>query len=156
MSKRRKGLKKFGAFATGILLILTVLLFHGTVQAGLMESYIARLSTDDHFNSRGERLTSAAAIIRQDRANFHKFGIRDPEDTDDNFFTSAENRAALERFLKRGVTTKAAYREIVNGTPLIKVEIYWTGSGNYVDVRIIEFSGGTEDPLRRGTGSIHE
>src|SRR5438309_1903209 len=32
----------------------------------LIESYIAFLSEADHFNSNGQRLTSAAAIIRQD------------------------------------------------------------------------------------------
>jgi hypothetical protein len=46
----------------------------------LMESYVAFLSEADHFNSNGERLRSAAAIIRQDRANFHRFGRRDPDD----------------------------------------------------------------------------
>lgn len=47
-----------------------------TVQAReLIESYIALLSDADHFNSSGQRLTSAAAIIRQDRANYHLFGI---------------------------------------------------------------------------------
>jgi hypothetical protein len=35
----------------------------------LIGSYVALLSETDHFNSNGQRLTSAAAIIRQDRAN---------------------------------------------------------------------------------------
>jgi len=46
----------------------------------MVESYVAFLSEADHFNSNGERLRSAAAIIRQDRANFHRFGRRDPDD----------------------------------------------------------------------------
>ena len=45
-----------------------------TVQAqalgAFVESYTARLSERDHYNSNGQRLLSAAAIIRQDRANF--------------------------------------------------------------------------------------
>ena len=52
----------------------------------LLESYVALLSERDHFNSSGQRLTTAAAIIRQDRANFHRFGLRDPGDEDDTFF----------------------------------------------------------------------
>src|SRR3984957_18842556 len=44
----------------------------------LIGSYVALLSEADHFNSNGQRLTSAAAIIRQDRANYHRYGIRDP------------------------------------------------------------------------------
>src|SRR3984885_5074198 len=68
----------------------------------LIGSYVALLSEADHFNSNGQRLTSAAAIIRQDRANFHRFGIRDPEDQDDTFFADEGNRAALERMLENG------------------------------------------------------
>jgi hypothetical protein len=34
----------------------------------LIGSYVALLSEADHFNSSGQRLSSAAAIIRQDRA----------------------------------------------------------------------------------------
>lgn len=59
----------------------------------LIGSYVARLSETDHFNSSGQRLTSAAAIIRQDRANFHRFGIKDPEDEGDAFFADEGNRA---------------------------------------------------------------
>ena len=43
----------------------------------LIESYTALLSEADHFNSSGQRLTSAAAIIRQDRANYYRYGVRD-------------------------------------------------------------------------------
>jgi hypothetical protein len=63
------------------------------------ETYYARLSGADHFNSRGQRLKSAAAIIRQDRANYHRFNVRDDEDTGDSYFSSKSNRAALERML---------------------------------------------------------
>ena len=39
------------------------------------ETYTARLSPADHYNSNGVRLHSAAAIIRQDRANYYVYGI---------------------------------------------------------------------------------
>ena len=51
----------------------------------LLGIYVARLGSNDHFNSSGKRLTSVAAIIRQDRANFHKLGLRDIEDQNDFF-----------------------------------------------------------------------
>src|SRR5256886_13583841 len=54
-----------------------------------VESYVAFLSEADHFNSSGERLRTAAAIIRQDRANFHRFGRRDQADESDSFFADA-------------------------------------------------------------------
>lgn len=103
----------------------------------LVESYIARLSANDHFNSSGERLTSPALIIRQDRANFHKFGVRDAEDQNDVFFQNAGNRELLQQFLSRGRTSSSAYRMIVNGQPLIRVDIYRTRGGDYVNVDII-------------------
>jgi hypothetical protein len=102
-----------------------------TVQAqGLgayVESYTARLSERDHFNSNGQRLRSAAAIIRQDRANFYVYGFRDSEDEPDPYFSSKGNRARLEEMLVNGRTTPEAIDRVVNGTPLIRVDIYATG-----------------------------
>lgn len=102
----------------------------------LIESYTARLSRADHFNSSGERLTSPAAIIRQDRANVHKFGIADPEDEGDRYFASMANRGLMERLLERGRTSASARRAIVDGTPLIRVDVYDGASGPYVEVTI--------------------
>ncbi|HHI82467.1 MAG TPA: hypothetical protein ENJ99_04875, partial [Rhizobiales bacterium] len=96
----------------------------GAEAGELLEVYRARLGTDDHFNSRGQRLDNAAAIIRQDRANFHRFGIRDDEDQGDSYFASKANRARLERMLRRGRATRSVLRQIVNGTPMIRVRIY--------------------------------
>jgi hypothetical protein len=93
-------------------------------QRGPLEQYNARLSARDHFNSFGERITSAAAIIRQDRANVHRFGLRDRGDELDSFFASAANRAALERLLAHGRMSAATRDAIVNGEPLIHVDIY--------------------------------
>lgn len=103
----------------------------------LLESYSARLGEADHFNSNGERLTSAAAIIRQDRANFYLFGIRDSEDEPDQFFASRGNRARLEWMLNHGETSSSATRRIVNGMPIIHVDICRGKSGNdYVNVTV--------------------
>lgn len=119
-------------------LVLALLLASSPALADrLVESYVARLGANDHFNSSGGRLTSPALIIRQDRANFHKFGLRDPEDQSDSFFRNANNRELLEQFLARGRTTPGAYRMIVNGQPLIRVNIYRTRGGDYVDVDVI-------------------
>ena len=100
---------------------------------GPIESYVARLSARDHFNSSGERLTSAAAIIRQDRANFYVYGIRDPEDEADSFFQSKGNRALLEALLEHGRSSPGAIQRVVNGTPLVRVDVY----RNFVTVTIL-------------------
>src|SRR5688572_12316112 len=83
----------------------------------LLEDYLAVLSEQDHLNSKGGRLTEAAAIIRQDRANYHKFGRRDQGDENDEFFADAANREELERLLKQGTSDKDALDYIVKNTP---------------------------------------
>jgi hypothetical protein len=103
----------------------------------LVGSYVARLSAQDHFNSRGLRLNSAAAIIRQDRANFHEFGVTDPEDGGDDFFLSRKNRSLLEQFLANGTASPDAISAIVNGTPLIRVDIYRKGRRHFVHVSLL-------------------
>lgn len=102
----------------------------------LIASYTARLGAADHFNSNGVRLTSAAAIIRQDRANFYEFGRADPEDDSDPYFASKQNRATLERMLRNGQSSGSALAEIVNGTPLIDVRVCDGDRGEYVNVSI--------------------
>jgi hypothetical protein len=104
----------------------------------LKESYKALLSEKDHFNSNGERLQTAAAIIRQDRANVHRFGIRDPADQTDVFFADIDNRAALEALIERGSSEPRAINRIVNGTPLVRVDIYASPRGPYVNVTVLD------------------
>lgn len=108
-------------FATVILLAT---IFTAVAQEKPIDSYYARLSDRDHFNSNGERLQSAAAIIRQDRANFHLYRKRDAEDDSDNVFSDKENRARLETMVNNGRFYDGAEKEILNSTPLIHVEIY--------------------------------
>jgi hypothetical protein len=103
----------------------------------LVESYTAYPSEADHFNSNGQRLTSAAAIIRQDRANFHRFGRGNPGDEGDRFFASIDSRAAMERMLERGRSSPAAINAIVNRTPLIRVDIYRDGDGHFIGVTVL-------------------
>jgi hypothetical protein len=103
----------------------------------LIGSYEARLSARDHFNSRGERLNSAAAIIRQDRANFHEFGVTDDEDWADEFFHDKRNRDLLERHLANGHAEPRVLRAIVNGTPLIRVDIYRDRHGHFIRVHLL-------------------
>jgi hypothetical protein len=76
--------------------------------------YTARLSARDHYNSNGERLQSAAEIIRQDRANYYVYGLRDSEDEPDSYFSSISNRARLEELLENGRTTPDAIDRIIN------------------------------------------
>jgi len=118
------------------------LLSQGVCADYLKGSYEARLSYRDHFNSHGSRLETVAGIIRQDRANYHRYHRRDAEDTWDRFFDSKENRATMERMLSRGYITRSARRAILYGTPLVRVKIYDGGRYDYVKVQILDEGSG--------------
>jgi len=130
------------ALAIAMAIVLAAILAIGAPPSAqaqqLIGSYVALLSEADHFNSSGQRLTSAAAVIRQDRANFHRFGIKDPQDEGDAFFADEGNRAALEQMLERGRAEPGVIARIVNGTPLIRVEIYRGASGPFIKVTLID------------------
>jgi hypothetical protein len=120
--------------ATALLCVLAAIGSPAHAQQ-LLDTYIAHISERDHFNSKGVRLWSAAAIIRQDRANFHRFGIRDPADQADTFFADMGNREKLERMIERGRSDPRALNAIIHGTPIIRVEIYGYGAvGEFVNI----------------------
>jgi hypothetical protein len=88
-------------------------------------SYIARISNQDHYASDGYALDTAAQMVRQDRANWHKFGYGDSEDQDDPWFGSTDSRVRLERMLNKGGAMSGAVRNaIANGQPLVQVDVY--------------------------------
>lgn len=90
-------------------------------------SYIARLSPQDHHASDGYTLDTAAQVVRQDRANWHRFGYGDAEDEDDPWFGSANARANFEKMLNRsGAMDQATRRAILGGTPVVEVLVYRT------------------------------
>jgi len=88
-------------------------------------SYVARISDNDHHASDGYRLDTAAQMVRQDRANWHKFGRGDAEDEDDPWFGSTSARARFERMLNNGSAMSSATRKaIANGEPIVEVQVY--------------------------------
>lgn len=121
------------------LLFVFLALCGGTVFGDdLICSYTARLSPRDHRASDGVLLRDVASVIRQDRANFHRFRLRDPEDEHDDFFSSMRNRTELEKLVQRGRVSAAAAREIVSGNPLVSVEVFRSNAGyQYVVVRVL-------------------
>ncbi len=102
----------------------------------LIEQYNAYIGEDDLYNSNGGRLTQPWQVIRQDRANYHRFNIRQRGDQGDDFFASARNRDLAERMISRGTITRQAARALLNGDCNIHVEIYRGGNGDYIDVTV--------------------
>lgn len=97
----------------------------------LLASYFAYISWQDLFASDGYRLESAAQVIRQDRANFHRFGTGDPEDEWDPLYADPANRARLQVLVERGDLSPWAAQTILEGDVLIRVDSY--GSGGRID-----------------------
>ena len=107
----------------------------GAAQADqYLGSYEARISENDHQASDGYALDTAAQMVRQDRANWHKFGSGDAEDQGDDWFDSKASRTRLESLLNKGSAMSASTRRAIeNGEPVVQVDVY----RNSVKVSII-------------------
>ena len=102
-----------------------------------MGSYVAYIGEDDLYNSSGTRLTQPWAILRQDRANFHKFGLSQPGDTSDPLFGNAANRESMERLLRNGSISGDARARITQGGASVRVQVYGQGGkAQRVDVTV--------------------
>jgi len=102
----------------------------------LVTQYVARIGAQDLVNSNGVPLTTAAAIIRQDRANVHRFGRADAEDEGDPYFGDASNRAALEVLIQKGSLPPNALAVLRSGQARLRVEVWRGGNGDFVRVRL--------------------
>lgn len=92
----------------------------------LIASYGAFIGVADQYNSNGVRLDSAAQMLRQDRANMHRFGITQPGDDWDPVFHDMAARARMEELLEDSLSppTRSAIR---GGNVYVIVEIYGYG-----------------------------
>lgn len=102
----------------------------------VLDEYNAYIGEDDLYNSNGERLREPWQIIRQDRANYHKFKVRQRGDEGDSFFSSADNRAAAERMIRAGGISREARRLLVNGDVMINVKVMEGDDGVYLKINV--------------------
>ena len=117
--------------------VFAAILGHAAGAQDLIGSYAAYIGEDDLYNSKGERLTQPWQILRQDRANFHKFGISQDGDQWDEFFSSVDNRAAMEQMIMNGSIEPLARKLLLQGDAMVQVSIYGRGAvGDYVAVTV--------------------
>ncbi|SOC86006.1 hypothetical protein SAMN05421890_4525 [Ensifer adhaerens] len=102
----------------------------------LVDEYNAYIGRDDLYNSNGERLREPWQIIRQDRANYYKFGVRQRGDEPDSFFASVDNRAKAERMIREGTMTRDARRLLLQGDCMINVKVYHDREGDYLEITV--------------------
>ncbi len=122
-------------------MLIAVSLLFATINVAysqqLIDEYSAFIGQEDLYNSRGVRLTKPWQIVRQDRANYHRYGIRQSGDQDDAFFGVIENRGAMERMVKSGTIEPSAAEAIVNGDVHIMVRVFGNaGIGIYIHVGV--------------------
>ena len=99
--------------------------------------YVAEIGVDDLYNSEGQRLGEPWQVLRQDRANFHRYGVSQPGDEWDPLFGDADNRAAMERMVRSGTISREAERDIMAGGATVYVTIWGRGGiGDYVEVEV--------------------
>jgi len=98
-----------------------------------IETYYARISEQDHYGRGNRRLTDVAAILQQDRANYHKYNKRDSEDSYDNYFSTRNNRDKIRTMLARGSTSQNVRESIRYSNPYIQV----VRNKNRMDVKLI-------------------
>jgi hypothetical protein len=114
----------FGLFA--VLALLASGAGQALAQGEVVVVYQARIGPQDHVTSTGERLSSVAAILRQDQP--------DSQDEGDSVFTTQEQRGRFERLVSRGIVRPAVRAAIIHANPLVQVTVYATR----VDVELVE------------------
>ena len=102
-----------------------------------LESYVAYLSDNDHYNSRGVPLRDAASVLAQDRANVHRFNLWDGDDESDKFFTTTARRQMMGEMLNRGGVSQRTRDTIVRFDMMVQVNIWRGSKGPYVVVEVL-------------------
>ncbi len=97
----------------------------------ILAVYDARLGPQDRVNSSGQPLRDVCAVVQQDRANYHRFGIRDPVDDGDPVFGDRDMRALIAS----GCSLEPGYEYLVDAI------FNSQGYGVIVRVQVIEDGG---------------
>lgn len=108
-----------------------------TAQDSKVGTYMALIGPEDLFNSSGVRLTTVGAIIAQDRANFHRFGIRHRYDESDPWFAGRGHRMSIPDLVQVNPTSAQV---IVRQGALVAVTVYATPDGQMTRM-IVEIPG---------------
>lgn len=96
--------------------------------------YVAYIGPQDMVSSSGQRVTSLGGVIQQDRANFHRFGLRDPRDESDPVFANRNLRAQIPAMVTAGGNDGSSLSQMArNGQPF-GVSVFLCGYGSMPSV----------------------
>lgn len=93
-------------------------------QIGVFTVFIGK---SDLTNDKGTTLSEPWKALRQDRTNFHRFGVSQPGDQWDPYFSSSQSRKSLQTLIARGSVGSKAAKRLKNGG-IILVSVF--GQGN--------------------------
>lgn len=131
---RRAKLPSMSRVRAAVIALVATMAAPASAQS-VIGSYRAYIGAADLVNSRGVRLSHPWQVIRQDRANVHRFAVRQPGDEGDPWFGSGEMRGALETWVRLGGVTPALGARIMAGDVALRVEVLGQG-GRATGVRI--------------------
>ncbi|QQA42213.1 hypothetical protein [Pelagovum pacificum] len=103
--------------------------------------YYAYIGAADLYNSSGTRLTSPGAILQQDRANFHRYGVRQQWDSADPWFGSQGHRASLPSLYADGPKYSGIAQQIVNGDGYFYIQVFAWGDGQMAYITVSQGAG---------------
>ena len=94
----------------------------------LMTSYYTLLTGADLSNSRGVPLGDFCAVVQQDRANYHRFGIRHDMDQPDPIFHMPDMRARISATCALAAGSEYLPASLAQyGSKFVLVRVYGVG-----------------------------
>ncbi|SFR44113.1 hypothetical protein SAMN04488005_1993 [Yoonia tamlensis] len=109
--------------------------------AGEITSYYADLDAADMRNSGGAVLRDMGAVLQQDRANVHRFGITQEGDEIDAVFADRDMRAQIPALYANGPKVDGLAGWIARGQS-IRVFVSICGTKSRPDYMIVNFGDG--------------
>ncbi|TGN59708.1 hypothetical protein E4L95_11425 [Paracoccus liaowanqingii] len=120
----------------GSALVLSCALSSEAMAQQMVDSYVAVIGQADRFNSSGAALSQPGDILAQDRANFHRFGVRQAGDTADQSFLTPQERARIPELLGAGSIDPEVAAAILGGQEVaMRIEVLGTG-GQVTGMRV--------------------
>lgn len=103
--------------------------------------YLAFIGPEDMRSSSGQPVTTLGGVLQQDRANFHRFGIRHPQDEGDPIFANRASRAQIPQMVAAGGNDRGSLAQMArNGQPFM-VNVFVCGYGNTPSVILLAGAG---------------
>jgi hypothetical protein len=105
--------------------------------------YIAYIGPEDMRSSDGQPVTTLGGVLQQDRANYHRFGIRHAEDEGDPVFADPALRARIPGMVTAGGHDRGSLARMARGGQPFVVNVFVCGYGR--NPSVIYLAGAGED-----------